>query len=87
MKMTANMKMVLTVLVKDFNGSAFARQVFDKMVANGVKNTFNSVNATLASLAGKSIVDKRKDVLVDKMLTRYTVKDGVDVDALVADAQ
>ena len=71
--MNANYKEVAGVL-RDFEGGkAFARQVLDKMVANGSKRTFNSVNATLAAMAGKGFVSKEKAVFNDKMLTKYTL--------------
>ena len=56
--MNANYKEVAGVL-RTFEGNkAFARQVLDKMVEAGSKRTFNSVNATLAAMAGKGYVDK-----------------------------
>ena len=71
--MNANYKEVAGVL-RDFEGgAAFARQVLDKMVANGSTRTFNSVNATLAAMAGKGFVSKEKAVFNDKMLTKYTL--------------
>lgn len=73
--MNANYKEVAGVLRTFDKGSAFAREVLEKMVANGSKRTFNSVNATLAAMAGKGYVSKRKDVYKDKMLTRYTLTD------------
>ena len=78
--MNANYKEVAGFLNTFDKGSAFARQVFNKMVAAGKKErTFNSVNATLAAMAGKGFVEKKKDVFEDKMLTRYTLtKAGLD---------
>ena len=73
--MNANYKEVAGVL-REFEGhKAFARQVLDKMVANGSKRTFNSVNATLAAMAGKGYVDKKKEICEaqEKILTRYTL--------------
>lgn len=70
--MNANYKEVAGV-VRELGGSAFAREVLDKMVANGSKRTFNSVNATLAAMAGKGFVDKAKAVSGEKMLTKYTL--------------
>ena len=51
--MNANYKEVAGVLREFEGGAAFARQVLDKMTANGSTRTFNSVNATLAAMAGK----------------------------------
>ena len=66
--MNANYKEVAGVLREFDKGS-----VFDKMVASGAKRTFNSVNATLAAMAGKGYVNKEKAVFNEKMLTRYTL--------------
>ena len=72
--MNANYREVAGVLRTFEGGAAFAREVLDKMVANGVKGrTFNSVNATLAAMAGKGYVTKAKAVFNDKMLTKYTL--------------
>ena len=74
--MNANYKEVAGVL-RTFEGNkAFARQVLDKMVEAGSKRTFNSVNATLAAMAGKGYVNKAKAVFNDKMLTCYTLTDA-----------
>lgn len=74
--MNANYKEVAGVLREFDKGSAFAREVFDKMVASGAKRTFNSVNATLAAMAGKGYVNKEKAVYNDKMLTQYTLTEA-----------
>lgn len=74
--MNANYKEVATMLRTFEGGSAFAREVLDKMVANGSKRTFNSVNATLAAMATKGYVNKAKAVYNDKMLTKYTLTDA-----------
>lgn len=75
--MNANYREVAGVLRTFEGGKAFAREVLDKMVANGAKDrTFNSVNATLAAMATKGYVTKAKDVFNDKMLTRYTLTDA-----------
>ena len=74
--MNANYKEVAGVLRGFDKGSAFAREVFDKMVASGAKRTFNSVNATLAAMAGKGYVNKEKAVYNDKMLTKYTLTEA-----------
>lgn len=71
--MNANYKEVAGVLREFEGGKAFARQVLDKMVANGATRTFNSVNATLAAMAGKGYVSKEKGVFNDKLLTCYTL--------------
>ena len=71
--MNANYKEVAGVLRTFEGGTAFAREVLDKMVAAGSKRTFNSVNATLAAMATKEYVSKAKDVYNDKMLTKYTL--------------
>ena len=74
--MNANYKEVAGVL-RTFEGNkAFARQVLDVMVANCSKRTFNSVNATLAAMAGKGYVNKAKAVFNDKMLTQYTLTEA-----------
>ena len=74
--MNANYKEVAGVL-RTFEGNkAFARQVLDVKVANGSKRTFNSVNATLAAMAGKGYVNKAKAVFNDKMLTQYTLTEA-----------
>lgn len=73
--MNANYKEVAGVLREFEGGKAFARQVLDKMVANGSTRTFNSVNATLAAMAGKGFVSKEKGVYNDKLLTCYTLTD------------
>ena len=74
--MNANYKEVAGVLRTFEGGKAFARQVLDKMVANGSTRTFNSVNATLAAMAGKGYVSKVKSVFNDKMLTCYTLTEA-----------
>ena len=71
--MNANYKEVAGVLRTFEDNKAFARQVLDAMVANGSKRTFNSVNATLAAMAGKGYCTKAKAVFNDKMLTIYTL--------------
>lgn len=74
--MNANYKEIAGVL-REFEGhKAFARQVLDKMVEAGSKRTFNSVNATLAAMAGKGYVNKAKAVYNDKMLTQYTLTEA-----------
>ena len=56
---------------------AFAREVLDKMKELDAKcsRTFNSVNATLAAMAGKGYVEKKKEICEaqEKILTRYTL--------------
>ena len=71
--MNANYKEVAGVLRTFEGGTAFAREVLDKMVEAGSKRTFNSVNATLAAMATKGYVSKAKDVYNEKMLTKYTL--------------
>ena len=71
--MNANYREVAMVLKGFEKGTAFSREVFNKMVANGSKRTFNSVNATLAAMAGKGYCTKAKAVFNDKMLTIYTL--------------
>ena len=71
--MNANYKEIAGVLREFEGGKAFARQVLDKMVEAGSKRTFNSVNATLAAMAGKGYVSKEKGVFNDKLLTCYTL--------------
>lgn len=73
--MNANYKEVARVLAGFENGTAFSREVFNKMVADGSKRTFNSVNATLAAMAGKGYVNKTKAVYEAeaKILTKYTL--------------
>ena len=67
--MNKNYKEVAGVLATFENASAFAREVLNKMEGR----TFNSVNATLAAMAGKGFVTKAKAVYNDKMLTKYTL--------------
>lgn len=67
--MNANYREVAGVLRTFKGGAAFAREVFNKMEGR----TFNSVNATLAAMAGKGYVSKVKAVFEDKMLTKYTL--------------
>ena len=74
--MNANYKEIAGVLREFEGGKAFARQVLDKMVEAGSKRTFNSVNATLAAMAGKGYVNKAKAVFNDKMLTQYTLTEA-----------
>ena len=74
--MNANYREVAGVLATFENGTAFSREVFNKMAAAGSKRTFNSVNATLAAMAGKGYVDKAKAVFNDKMLTQYTLTEA-----------
>ena len=74
--MNANYKEVAGVLRTFENGSAFAREVLNKMVEAGSKRTFNSVNATLAAMATKGYVSKEKAVYNDKMLTKYTLTEA-----------
>jgi len=78
--MNKNYKEVGAVLRTFEGGAAFAREVLNKMVADGAKRTFNSVNATLAAMAGKGFVSKEKAVFGEgegaKMLTRYTLTEA-----------
>ena len=74
--MNANYKEVARVLEGFAEGKAFSREVFNKMVEAGSKRTFNSVNATLAAMAGKGYVNKAKAVYNDKMLTQYTLTEA-----------
>ena len=73
--MNANYREVAGVLRTFENGTAFAREVLNKMVEAGNKRTFNSVNATLAAMATKGYVSKAKGIYNDKMLTQYTLTD------------
>lgn len=70
--MNKNYKEVAGVLRTFENGSAFAREVLNKMEGR----TFNSVNATLAAMASKGYVSKEKAVFGDKMLTKYTLTEA-----------
>ena len=74
--MNANYKEVAGVLRTFEGGKAFAREVLNKMVEGGSKRTFNSVNATLAAMAGKGLCNKEKAVFGDKMLTQYTLTEA-----------
>ena len=87
--MNANYKEVAGVLATFENGTAFAREVLNKMVAAGSKRTFNSVNATLAAMAGKGFVTKAKAVYNDKILTKYTLTEAgrVELEKVDADAE
>ena len=73
--MNANYKEVARVLEGFAEGKAFSREVFNKMVEMGSKRTFNSVNATLAAMAGKGYVTKKKALYEaeEKVLTQYTL--------------
>ena len=68
--MNKNYKEVGAVL-RTFEDGAFAREVLEKMEGR----TFNSVNATLAAMAGKGFCTKGKEVFGEgdsaKMLTKY----------------
>lgn len=83
--MNKNYKEVAGVLATFENGSAFAREVLNKMEGR----TFNSVNATLAAMAGKGFVTKAKAVYNDKMLTKYTLTEAgrVELEKVDADAE
>ena len=86
--MNANYREVAGVLRTFENGSAFAREVLNKMIEAGSDRTFNSVNATLAAMATKGYVDKAKAVFNDKMLTKYTLTEAglAELDKEVEDA-
>lgn len=83
--MNKNYKEVAGVLATFENGSAFAREVLGKMEGR----TFNSVNATLAAMAGKGFVTKAKAVYNDKILTKYTLTEAgrVELEKVDADAE
>lgn len=63
--------------VKELGGKAYAREVLEYLDANYADRadlkTFNAVNATLATCAGKGLVTKAKGLFNDKLLTQYTV--------------
>ena len=69
MKLTEKQENILTILKEQFNGSAFAEDVIEKV--EGL--TIQSVRATLSSLAPKGLVSKVKEARGDKMYTKYTV--------------
>lgn len=69
MKLTEKQENILTILKEQFNGSAFAEDVVEKV--EGL--TIQSVRATLSSLAPKGLVSKAKEARGDKMYTKYTV--------------
>ena len=75
--MNKNYKEVAGVLAMFPENKAFAREVLDKMKELDTKcsRTFNSVNATLAAMAGKGYVEKKKEICEaqEKILTRYTL--------------
>lgn len=83
--MNKNYKEVAGVLATFENASAFAREVLNKMEGR----TFNSVNATLAAMAGKGYVSKVKAVYNDKMLTKYTLtaEGKAELEKVDADAE
>lgn len=87
--MNANYKEVAGVLRTFEGGAAFAREVLNKMVEGGATRTFNSVNATLAAMAGKGYVTKAKAVFGDKMLTKYTLTEAgmAELDKVEAPAE
>lgn len=68
-KLTDKQERILNILKEEFNGSAFAEDVIEKV--EGL--TIQSVRATLSSLATKNLVSKNKEARGDKMLTKYTV--------------
>lgn len=70
--MNKNYREVGAVLRTFEGGAAFAREVFNKMEGR----TFNSVNATLAAMAGRGFVTKEKAPFDEKMLTRYTLTEA-----------
>ena len=76
--MNANYKEVAGVLRTFEGGKAFSREVYNKMVADGTKRTFNSVNATLAAMATKGYVNKTRGVYEaeEKVLTIYTLTEA-----------
>ena len=74
--MNANYKEIAGVLRTFEGGKAYSREVYEKMVAEGSKRTFNSVNATLAAMAGKGYVDKSKGLYNEKLLTCYTLTEA-----------
>ena len=76
--MNANYKEVAGVLRTFEGGTAFAREVHNKMIEAGSTRTFNSVNATLAAMAGKGYVDKAKALYEaqEKILTKYTLTEA-----------
>lgn len=68
-KLSANQEAILKILKENFADGAFAADVLEKVEGK----TFNSVNATLASLATKNLVSKKKEAKGEKVLTKYTV--------------
>ena len=74
--MNANYKEIAGVLRTFEGGKAYSREVYEKMVAEGSKRTFNSVNATLAAMAGKGYVDKSKGLYNEKLLTCYALTEA-----------
>lgn len=68
-KLTDKQERILNILKEEFNGTAFAEDVIEKV--EGL--TIQSVRATLSSLATKNLVSKNKEARGDKMLTKYTV--------------
>lgn len=68
-KLSANQEAILKILKENFADGAFAADVLEKVEGK----TFNSVNATLASLAAKNLVSKKKEAKGEKVLTKYTV--------------
>ncbi len=75
--MNKNYKEIAGVLAMFPENKAFAREVLEKMLELDAKcgRTFNSVNATLAAMAGKGYVAKKKEICEaqEKILTRYTL--------------
>lgn len=74
-KLNANGREVLGVLKDLEAGAGFAKDVLEKINANGGKRTFNSVNATLAAVEKQGYVSKCKAVCGEKFLTKYTITD------------
>ena len=69
-KLTEKQANILAILKEEFEGSAFAEDVIEKL--QGV--TIQSARATLSSLASKGLLTKTKEARGEKVLTKYTVK-------------
>lgn len=69
-KLTEKQANILAILKEEFEGSAFAEDVIEKL--EGV--TIQSARATLSSLASKGLLTKTKEARGEKVLTKYTVK-------------
>lgn len=92
-KITAKMKLAIQVLKEVNEGKgAFAREVLNYLNENYADRadlqTFNGVNATLAYCVKAGLLNSKKGVYDEKMLTQYFANDNTpdfDEEAPLAD--